>query len=120
MSAEWDPTATITQGHVRLPQRVARGASVPDGSSLPPAGRLLPREIDESALAQVLEHLAFHATRAARDLQFSVDQASGRTVITVKEAATGAVVRQIPAEEILAIARHLDSGLPSPWLDISV
>ena len=40
-----------------------------------------------------------------RSLRFRVDEASGRTVITVLDATTHEVVRQIPSEELLALAR---------------
>lgn len=48
-----------------------------------------------------------------RDLQFSVDEESGRTIITVVDAETQEIVRQIPPEEILSIAENLEevSGL---------
>ncbi|HKJ95928.1 MAG TPA: flagellar protein FlaG [Gammaproteobacteria bacterium] len=43
-----------------------------------------------------------------RNLEFSVDEQTGRTVITVVDADSGNVVRQIPPEDILAAARNLD------------
>lgn len=42
-----------------------------------------------------------------RDLRFSVDDATGRTVVKVIDSETDQVVRQIPADEILAIAENL-------------
>lgn len=41
-------------------------------------------------------------------LQFSIDDTTGRTVVRVTDGATGETIRQIPSEEILAIARALD------------
>lgn len=40
-----------------------------------------------------------------RELQFSVDEASGHTVITVLDALSGQVIRQIPGHEALALAK---------------
>ena len=40
-----------------------------------------------------------------RNLEFSVDEASGRVIITVREPETGKIVRQIPPEELLVIAK---------------
>jgi flagellar protein FlaG len=37
-----------------------------------------------------------------------VDEVSGRTVITVINASTAEIVRQIPSEEVLALARNSD------------
>lgn len=38
------------------------------------------------------------------NLSFSVDEGSGRSVITVIDSETGDVIRQLPAKEVLAVA----------------
>ena len=45
-----------------------------------------------------------------RDLQFSVDKDSDRLVVKVVDSETQEVIRQIPSEEMLRIARSLDSS----------
>ncbi len=47
---------------------------------------------------------------AQRNLSFRVDERSGRTVITVVDALTKEVIRQIPSEEVLAMSRALEAG----------
>ncbi|MGA7980091.1 MAG: flagellar protein FlaG [Chromatiaceae bacterium] len=42
-----------------------------------------------------------------RTLEFSIDESTGRTVITVLDAETQQVIRQIPPEKFLAVARQL-------------
>ena len=42
-------------------------------------------------------------------LEFSVDHDSGRTIVRVVDVATKDVIRQIPNEETLAIAKSLDT-----------
>ena len=42
------------------------------------------------------------------NLQFSVDQDSGQTIVRVVDVETKDVIRQIPNEEALAIAKSLD------------
>ena len=42
------------------------------------------------------------------NLKFSVDSGSGRTVVTVMDTDTQAVIRQIPTEEAMEISRALD------------
>lgn len=56
------------------------------------------REINESLQA------------VQRELQFSVDEDSGQTVIKVTDLATKEVIRQIPNEEALIFARKLGDG----------
>lgn len=45
-----------------------------------------------------------------RQLQFTVDEDSGRTIITVIDRESGKVIRQIPPEELLQIAESVASG----------
>lgn len=42
------------------------------------------------------------------DLQFSVHQASGRIMVTVKDATTGQVIREVPPSDILNLAAKMD------------
>lgn len=44
----------------------------------------------------------------ARNLLFTIDEDTGRTVVKVIDSATDEVIRQIPSEEILSIAKALD------------
>lgn len=43
-----------------------------------------------------------------RDLNFSVDDASDRVVITVKSTSTGEVIRQIPDQALLRVAHNIE------------
>lgn len=54
-----------------------------------------------------------------RELEFSVDEASGRTVITVRNPETGETIRQIPSEEALRLARALGHQ-PNSLIDLSI
>lgn len=55
------------------------------------------------------------AVRASgRNLQFRVDDESGRVVVSVRDSDTGELIRQIPSEAALRIARSLDQGQPVP------
>jgi flagellar protein FlaG len=54
-----------------------------------------------------------------RDLQFSVDQETGRTVVTVRDSSTGEVIRQIPDVEAIRIAQSLGAH-PGTLLDVTI
>jgi flagellar protein FlaG len=41
-------------------------------------------------------------------LNFSIDETTEKTVVRVTDASTGELIRQLPSEEALAIARSLD------------
>jgi flagellar protein FlaG len=48
-----------------------------------------------------------------RDLEFTVDDVTGRTVLKVIHAESGEIIRQIPPEELLNIARAFIEGTGS-------
>jgi flagellar protein FlaG len=56
------------------------------------------------ALLDISEFLQSRNTKLA----FSVDEASDRPVVTVKDAASGDVIRQIPSEEVLKFAGRIN------------
>ncbi len=86
------PPAVAPQGK---PAAVSAAADLP----VPPT----PQQIQAAAkaLAQAVEPLV-------NNLEFSVDAETGKTVVTVVSAGTKEVIRQIPSEEMLAIAHALD------------
>ncbi len=65
--------------------------------------------IDSTAVKQAAEQINEFIKSSSRNLQFSVDKASGRIIVKVMDQETGEVIRQVPAEETLAIARSLDT-----------
>jgi flagellar protein FlaG len=67
---------------------------------------------DPRALRAVAQQIDTFLRANGRRLEFSVDSPSGRTVITVRDPESGDVVRQIPSEEALRLARSLgDTGI---------
>lgn len=96
---------------VEQPSTTGGGTSLPDGGSAAPARRVPEANdtpspaVDTSAM---VERLNDYMAQNRRALRFRVDQASGRTVITVVNPETQEVVREIPPEELLALGRWLD------------
>lgn len=62
---------------------------------------------------KAIENLRQATQSSAQNLQFSVDNDTGQTVIRVVDGGTKEVIRQIPSEEVLHLARSLEklSGL---------
>lgn len=59
-------------------------------------------------LEQALSDVQKVIQPVARDLLFSIDKDSGKTVVKIVDSATDKVIRQFPSEELLAIAKALD------------
>ncbi|OGT22444.1 MAG: hypothetical protein A2V90_09925 [Gammaproteobacteria bacterium RBG_16_57_12] len=68
-------------------------------------------EMDDESLQQALNQINDLVQQLHRNLQFTVDKDTGRTVVRVIDAETDEVVRQIPSEELLAIARHIKESM---------
>ena len=58
-------------------------------------------------VTQAVTKLNEYVQNVQRNLQFSIDQESGVMVVKVVEANTDKVIRQIPNEETLRLARNL-------------
>jgi flagellar protein FlaG len=61
----------------------------------------------EENLERAVNTLNSKVQAVQRDLNFSIDEDSGRTVVKVVDSTTDEVIRQIPSEEVLALARNL-------------
>ncbi|MBZ0131680.1 MAG: flagellar protein FlaG [Rhodocyclaceae bacterium] len=72
-----------------------------------PASEPPPRP-DREQVLEVARQLQHITEPVAQNLQFTVDGETGKTVIRVVDSATKEVIRQIPNEEVLAIARAMD------------
>ncbi len=65
--------------------------------------------VDQSAKAldTAIKEFKQYLQQSQSDLMFQVDESSGRTFFKVVDANTKEVIRQVPSEEILAMARKL-------------
>lgn len=92
---------TPQQGMVQVSSTQTAKAS---GSSQPvqPASSVSKEEVKAA-----VEQMKDFAQVMSRQLQFDVDDDSGRTVIRVLDKDSGDVIRQIPSEEMLALARQM-------------
>ncbi|WOJ96649.1 flagellar protein FlaG [Congregibacter brevis] len=86
---------------------VGRQSAAASGSSAPaPVVQEAPRQ-SAQALSEATRDISEYIQSVSRSLNISVDGDLGTTVIQVVDAETDELVRQIPAEEILQIARFL-------------
>ena len=99
-------------------QTVASQPAMPAGKALPQEGKELPPSVAIKAAPPVPEFEKLDIDQAIADLQafveglgrslsFARDESIDRSVITVRDTQTNQVVRQIPSEEVVAIARQI-------------
>ena len=87
-------------------------ASVPDGvrevKATPVEGAK-----QSDAVKGAVKQLNAAVQSVRRELEFSVDEDSGRTIVKVTDSKTGDVIRQMPAEEALEVSRHIKAFVES-------
>lgn len=87
-----DPLQTLPDGGKELPARKENTVS------------------DLTKLDDAVKAMNDHVQQLRRELEFSVDKDSGRTVVKVLDTETREVIRQIPNDEALNFARRLSEG----------
>lgn len=90
-----DDTSVVANPSTQMPSSATQASSQPS------------REQVDQAMKDVKQALPLQA----RNLQFSIDEDTGKTVVKVVDPTTKEVIRQIPSEEILAIAKALDKSM---------
>jgi flagellar protein FlaG len=86
------------------PDRSARSAV----DVRPAAAPGSPANPADGAIARAITAVNAMLDPMARGLQFSIDQATGTTVVKLVDTETREVLREMPSREMLAIARALD------------
>ncbi|WDZ98048.1 flagellar protein FlaG [Herbaspirillum sp. WKF16] len=89
-----------------LPQAAAKADPVV--STVAPAASPEARRATESDVNDAVGKLNDFAAKNASALNFSKDQDTGKTIVKVVDTATDTVIRQIPTEEAVAIAKSID------------
>lgn len=84
--------------------------SVADQAIVPPQNVPVKKqdiEPSQPELDYAVNKLNEYIQNSRRDLHFSVDKDSGRVVVKVIDSETREVIRQIPSEEVIALAHGL-------------
>jgi flagellar protein FlaG len=111
--------ADIKLGVIAMPRAVTQGKAPNSPAATGQAaaettGKTLPQEpaaeVRQEELQSAMKRISDYVQNVRRELQFSIDEESGRTIIRVIDAETEEVIRQLPPEELLQIARHIEAG----------
>jgi flagellar protein FlaG len=123
------PTANLPAGIERAPQAEAQASGrVAPAVASEPVNRIQTMEADQLAaktraqqaeakqaeLQAALERLNQHMRENARAIEFSVDDVTDRTIITVRHRETGEVIRQIPSDGLIEFAHQIEEQLDDP------
>jgi flagellar protein FlaG len=92
----------MRQAPASAPVTPAQRATL-DNPVFPPA-----QPVSQEAVAAAVENANAYVQSVSTNLQFSLDEDSGRTVVRMVDTETQEVLRQFPSEEMLAISRSID------------
>ncbi|MFK8047108.1 MAG: flagellar protein FlaG [Halioglobus sp.] len=97
---------------------VEKTAAAPEKQrqDVPLSGKVSPQEADSDAneleTLQAIEKISEFTQSVSRDLEFKVDVNSGTSIVTVRDRATDEVIRQMPSEEAVAMAKFIAEQAP--------
>lgn len=75
-------------------------------------------KVSREAFDKVVSELKAYVQNAQRNLDFQVDDKTGRVVVKVIDAKDDSVIRQIPSEEMLQLAHRIQDYLDKKQMDM--
>ena len=73
--------------------------------------QIAPQPPTSQQLANAVGSVNLAMRQSSQNLEFSVDANTKKPIVKMVDSSTGEVIRQIPSEEMLAIARSIDQFL---------
>jgi flagellar protein FlaG len=118
----------MTGSEIAIAKGVANLASVtrlspatsetPERQHVSEGGKVSPQtgeqKVSRESVKEAVSDISDYVQNISRELQFQIDEAIDRTIITVVDKETGDTIRQIPSEEVIQLARHIAENGPDP------
>ena len=76
------------------------------------------QQISRQAIERVVSELEAYVQSAQRNLDFHVDDKTGRVIVKVVDPTNDSVIRQIPSEEMIALSHRLQEFMDDNQLDM--
>jgi flagellar protein FlaG len=110
VTTDMETKALRAQARSDLP---APAASSIDGRAAPEPPRQAPAAppVEIHKIESVTRQIDSFLRSINRSLQFRLDESTGRMVVSICDAETGEVIRQVPGEEALRIAQNIETRL---------
>jgi flagellar protein FlaG len=105
VTTEVEVKALRAQQRAEVPEPVAEKSAEParQTPAVPPA--------ELHRIESVTRQIDSFLRSINRSLQFRVDESTGRMIVSICDAETGEVIRQVPGEEAVRIAQNLENRL---------
>ena len=98
--------------------KIANSPAANERQILTASGKVLPQSDENrpsrAAVVQALDDISQYLQSQSRDLHFQLDENISGPIITVLDHETSEIVRQIPTEEVIDVARYIAENRPDP------
>jgi flagellar protein FlaG len=91
-----------------IPAKLRGDTSAVSNTSQPQPDTKAASEVSSKELEATLEKFRQAADLSSSSLSFSIDHDTGKTVVRVTDQATGQLIRQIPSQEMIDLAKSID------------
>lgn len=102
------PPPTVNVGQAQAQPAVSTPVTA-GAAQASPAPASSPAQVDPASVAQAVQQVAEAVQAHTNNLVFSLDDDSGKAIVKIIDSQTDEVIRQIPSEEMLALAKAIDS-----------
>jgi flagellar protein FlaG len=106
--ANISPSSPARSAPVVVKTAGAAGVDAVQQQAATGASNSAPNAVNQEQLRSAMSQLSSYVQNVHRNLNFSIDDSTGQTVVKVIDAESEEVIRQIPSEEMLALARRLN------------
>ena len=108
-----ESTTHFTKPSVSTPSNTQRPQQATDAPSTKNVESLLATSANsepasDENIQQAIDKIQNFTDKVAKNLEFSIDEDTGKTVVKLLDSQTKEVIRQFPTEEAISIARTLD------------
>lgn len=100
-----------TPSNTQRPQEAPGSSSTQNVKSLPATStqqNVDSKSASDEEIQQAVDQIQSFTDNVAKNLKFSIDEDTGKTVVKILDSQTQEVIRQFPTEEAISIARSLD------------
>lgn len=121
IKTEYRLPPAITVGDVKVPAQTVgnkvplnekttalQAATKPENDIAPLDTAVKDTKVERDTLETAVSNLQDFTQNIHRNLNFSINESTGRTVVEVTDRVSGEVIRQLPTEEALRLAESLD------------
>jgi flagellar protein FlaG len=103
----------------RVQQQAQTDAAATEAAQAAERQAVAAKPVQVRKIESVTQQIDSYLRSMNRSLQFQLDEGTGQMVVTLRDAETGEVIRQVPGEDALRIAQRIEQGL-SMMLDEKV